>query len=352
MSVNAARPDLTAPAEAAGIETQTTSCSILTALATAPRGDCARRGFIRISNAAGKVVDHANRSETVHCAVVYRVLVADSVLHRSLCGQNREDGTVFPSTNVTDEQRCAPPHAVGHYASLCNMPPNCCTAGRDLITMLLVARGRDSIAHVDRAVSVDMVDICLARDYARNPVALERLTYDHTAETVTDRCGKSEGPTAGPRPPTRSRSWTGSSCAFPTTAASPRGTTAGMPIGHAGDGVRWSPARPIRRSVRAVPADHRSAIAPHTTATQTESPIQIPDQEIPGCAPPAMTDNLVVHIGLHKTATTWLQRQAFIPAFGVQLLADARNPWDDAVLRALVTGQDFEPAAVRQELHG
>jgi hypothetical protein len=36
----------------------------------------------------------------------------------------------------------------------------------------------------------------------------------------------------------------------------------------------------------------------------------------------------------------------------VQLLADARNPWDDAVLRALATGQDFEPAAVRQELHG
>ena len=123
-----------------------------------PRGDCARRGFIRILNAAGKVVDHANRSETVHCAVVYRALVADSVLHLSLSGQNQEDGTVFTSTNLTDEPRCAPPHAVGHYAILCNMPPNCCTAGRASMTMLLVERGRHVIARVDRAVSVGMAD--------------------------------------------------------------------------------------------------------------------------------------------------------------------------------------------------
>ena len=37
----------------------------------------------------------------------------------------------------------------------------------------------------------------LARDCARNPVALERLTYDRTARTVTYRSDKSEGPTAG-----------------------------------------------------------------------------------------------------------------------------------------------------------
>ena len=123
-----------------------------------PGRDRARRGFIRILNAAGKVVDHANRSETVHCAVVYRALVADSVLHLSLSGQNQEDGTVFTSTNLTDEPRCAPPHAVGHSAILCNMPPNCCTAGRASMTMLLVERGRHVIARVDRAVSVGMAD--------------------------------------------------------------------------------------------------------------------------------------------------------------------------------------------------
>ena len=37
----------------------------------------------------------------------------------------------------------------------------------------------------------------LARYCARNPVALERLTYDRAATTVTYRSDKSEGPTAG-----------------------------------------------------------------------------------------------------------------------------------------------------------
>ena len=37
----------------------------------------------------------------------------------------------------------------------------------------------------------------LARYGARNPVALERLTYDRTAKAVTYRSDKSEGPTAG-----------------------------------------------------------------------------------------------------------------------------------------------------------
>ena len=37
----------------------------------------------------------------------------------------------------------------------------------------------------------------LARFCARNPVALERLTYDRTAKAVTDRSDKSDGPTAG-----------------------------------------------------------------------------------------------------------------------------------------------------------
>ena len=37
----------------------------------------------------------------------------------------------------------------------------------------------------------------LARSCARNPVALERLTYDRAAKAVTYRSDKSEGPTAG-----------------------------------------------------------------------------------------------------------------------------------------------------------
>ena len=63
-----------------------------------------------------------------------------------------------------------------------------------------------------------------------------------------------------------------------------------------------------------------------------------------------MLDRLVVHIGLHKTGTTWLQRQAFVPAFGVQQLVDSAQPWDDSALQSLVRGLNFDPLAVRAEL--
>jgi hypothetical protein len=63
-----------------------------------------------------------------------------------------------------------------------------------------------------------------------------------------------------------------------------------------------------------------------------------------------MLDRLVVHIGLHKTGTTWLQRHAFVPAFGVQQLVDSAQPWDDSALQSLVLGLKFDPLAVRAEL--
>ncbi len=44
----------------------------------------------------------------------------------------------------------------------------------------------------DRAFATRLVRYC-----ARNPVALERLTYDRSAKTVTYRSDKSEGPTTG-----------------------------------------------------------------------------------------------------------------------------------------------------------
>lgn len=55
--------------------------------------------------------------------------------------------------------------------------------------------------HVHTAVWVSEDDRAfatrLARYCARNPVALERLTYDRAARAVTYRSDKSEGPTAG-----------------------------------------------------------------------------------------------------------------------------------------------------------
>ncbi len=55
--------------------------------------------------------------------------------------------------------------------------------------------------HVHTAVWVPEDDRAfatrLARYCARNPVALERLTYDRTAKAVTYRSDKADGPTAG-----------------------------------------------------------------------------------------------------------------------------------------------------------
>lgn len=55
--------------------------------------------------------------------------------------------------------------------------------------------------HVHTAIWVPADDRAfatrLSRCSARNPVALERLTYDRTAKAVTYRSDKSEGPTAG-----------------------------------------------------------------------------------------------------------------------------------------------------------
>jgi hypothetical protein len=50
---------------------------------------------------------------------------------------------------------------------------------------------------VDHTLEEDEGQERLARYCARNPVALERLTYDRAARQVTYRSDKSEGPTAG-----------------------------------------------------------------------------------------------------------------------------------------------------------
>ena len=61
--------------------------------------------------------------------------------------------------------------------------------------------------HVHTAVWVPEDDRAfakrLARYCARNPAALEQLTYDRAAKAVMYRSDKSEGPPPAPRPPIR-----------------------------------------------------------------------------------------------------------------------------------------------------
>ncbi len=51
-------------------------------------------------------------------------------------------------------------------------------------------------------------------------------------------------------------------------------------------------------------------------------------------------EELVFHIGLHKTGTTWLQRGLFIEHPDIHLVTDYRNPWDDAFLKYLIGTTD------------
>jgi hypothetical protein len=78
------------------------------------------------------------------------------------------------------------------------------------------ANGEIWIPEDDRAVATR-----LARDGGRNRVALERLTSDRAATTVTYRSDTSEArmrPPPAPRPPTPWRSWRGCWSTSRTTA--------------------------------------------------------------------------------------------------------------------------------------
>jgi hypothetical protein len=86
----------------------------------------------------------------------------------------------------------------------------------------------------------------LARDCARNPVALERLTYDRAAKAVTYCSDKSEGPTAGTETADPLEFLARVLVHIPDQGHVTRGTTAGTPTVRAGCGVRPSPPQPIR----------------------------------------------------------------------------------------------------------
>jgi hypothetical protein len=58
--------------------------------------------------------------------------------------------------------------------------------------------------------------------------------------------------------------------------------------------------------------------------------------------------NLLIHIGLHKTATTWLQQSFFAVHPEVHLLNDYMNPWHDELTSYIIkSGEDFSSAECR-----
>lgn len=62
---------------------------------------------------------------------------------------------------------------------------------------------------------------------------------------------------------------------------------------------------------------------------------------------------LLVHIGYHKTATTWMQRRIFIPEYGYQPIFDHQAVFDHIVQpHGLVFRPDYARAAVKNTLIG
>jgi len=54
-----------------------------------------------------------------------------------------------------------------------------------------------------------------------------------------------------------------------------------------------------------------------------------------------------IHLGHHKTGTTWMQQVLFTKEHGFCILNNHKEPWKDALLRALVLGDGFEPSRLR-----
>lgn len=63
---------------------------------------------------------------------------------------------------------------------------------------------------------------------------------------------------------------------------------------------------------------------------------------------------IVFHVGLHKTATTWLQSGFFTEHPEIQLVTDYKKPWNDPFLNYLVKANDFDfqPDKCRKLLYG
>lgn len=60
-----------------------------------------------------------------------------------------------------------------------------------------------------------------------------------------------------------------------------------------------------------------------------------------------MVDRVLIHIGYHKTATTWMQQRLFVPEHGYRQIARHTEVWNHLVG---VHGFDFDPSAMRDAM--
>jgi hypothetical protein len=61
----------------------------------------------------------------------------------------------------------------------------------------------------------------------------------------------------------------------------------------------------------------------------------------------AFPKQILIHIGHHKTGTSWMQQVLFTKEHGFCILNNYEEPWKDVLLRALVLGEGFDLERVR-----
>jgi lipopolysaccharide transport system ATP-binding protein len=126
---------------------------------TAPGDDRARLRAVRITSVDGRAIEHASLSEPLALEVEYQVHEPDLIVNLSLSVYTQEGVCAFVTTNVTDEEFYAKPHAPGRYRSRGIVPANYLNEGRYVLRVQLTERARRSLAVAEDAVAVDVVDL-------------------------------------------------------------------------------------------------------------------------------------------------------------------------------------------------
>jgi lipopolysaccharide transport system ATP-binding protein len=126
---------------------------------TAPGDARARLRAVRIRSADGRGIEQASLAEPLSLEVEYQVHEPDLVLNLSLSVYTQDGVCAFVTTNVTDAQFYARPHPTGWYRSRGTIPANYLNEGRYTVRVQLTERARRSLAVVEDAVSIDVVDL-------------------------------------------------------------------------------------------------------------------------------------------------------------------------------------------------
>lgn len=125
----------------------------------APGNDKARVMAVRILDPDGQPVHQTELSTPLLVEVDYVTLVPNVLLNVSMSLFNQEDAYVLASPSITDHDWFQEPHPVGLFRSRCSLPGNFLNQGRYSVTVILVENGLHAIAHLDRVVSIDMIDL-------------------------------------------------------------------------------------------------------------------------------------------------------------------------------------------------